>query len=135
MYADVGEISLYYQKNCVEIYPGDLRRSGTFNPIIVDISTTRHLIHRGCVCGSGENDLGILFSLSFLQKDENPFTHCRNSKYDANQGGWTGPPGYSDVIKGKIPKLSDRLLITCLRFLSSQPKRDKNYGNYKNYSN
>ena len=76
------------------------------NPIRVDISATHHLGHRGCARGSGENDSGNLFVLSFLLKDKNPLTHRKNSKYDADQDGRTGPTESSDVSKGEIPKLS-----------------------------
>ena len=76
------------------------------NPIIVDISTTRHLGHGGCVRGSVENDSGNLFASSFLRKDKNPLPHRRKSRYDANQDGRTGTPESSDVSKVEIPKLS-----------------------------
>ena len=72
----------------------------------MDISTTRHLGYGRCVRGSGENDSGNLFASSFLQKDEKLLTHRRNSKYDADQGGSTGPHESSDVSSGEIPKLS-----------------------------
>ena len=51
-----------------EISPGKLRRSGTYNPIRVDIPTTRHLVHGGRVCGSRENDLGNLLPRIFFRK-------------------------------------------------------------------
>ena len=71
----------------------------------MDISTARHLGHRGFLRGSGENDLGNLFFSSFLRKDKNPLTHSRNSNYDVDEGGRTWPPESSDVRKGEMPKL------------------------------
>ena len=100
-YADVVEERYHNQKNCGEISPEELHLCGTCKPIKVDVSTTHHLGNGGCVRGSGENDSGNLFALSFLQKDENPLTYCRNYKYDSNQGGCTGPPEPSDVSKVK----------------------------------
>ena len=64
-----------------------------------------HLGHGGCVCRSRENDLKNLFSSPFFWKDENTLTHCRNSKYNYNQGGRTGPHESSDISKREIPKL------------------------------
>ena len=46
-YANVGEAHWNDQKNRGEISPVELRRSGTYNPIIVYISATLHLRHRG----------------------------------------------------------------------------------------
>ena len=94
------------RKNRGEISPVELHCCGTYNPIKVDIYTTHHLGHGGCVHGSGENDLGNLFASSFPHKDKKPLTHRRNYKYDSNQGVWTGPPEPSDVSEGEIPKLS-----------------------------
>ena len=71
-----------------------------FNPIRVYISTTRHPGHGGGVRGGGENYSGNLFASSFLWKDKNPLTHCRNSKYNDNQYGWTWNPKSSDVREG-----------------------------------
>ena len=72
----------------------------------VDISTTRHLGHGGCVCGSGEDDPGNLFSLYFIRKDKISITHCRQSKYDSCQEIWIGTPESSDTCKIKLPKFS-----------------------------
>ena len=79
-YAEVGGKHQNDQQNCREIPPGELRRSGTCNPIIMDISTTLHLGNGGSFCGSGENYLGKRCASPFLRKDENPLTHCRSSK-------------------------------------------------------
>ena len=62
----------------------------------------------GWVPRSGENDPGKLFASSFLRKDKNPFTHRKNSKYDAGQDVQTGPPESSNVRKGKMTKLPTR---------------------------
>ena len=74
------------------------------NPIRVDISTKHPLGHGVCVCGSGENNPGNLFALSVPQKDKNPLTHNRSSKYDAGQEIRTGTPESSDVIIGEVLK-------------------------------
>ena len=71
----------------------------------MDISTTRHLGHRGSVRGSGENDSINLFASYFLWKEKNPLTHCRSSKYDVDQDGRTGTHEYSDVSEVEVPKL------------------------------
>ena len=49
-----------------------LHCGGTGDPIIVDISTTRHLGHGERICVSGEDDQGNLFVSSFLWKDKSP---------------------------------------------------------------
>ena len=85
VYADVGEEYQHGQQNCGEISPWELRHSGTCNPTIMDISSTRHLGHRRRVSRSGENDSGNLFAWYFLQKDENPLPHRRRYNYDAGQ--------------------------------------------------
>ena len=54
------------QQNSGEISSGVLHRGGTRNPIRVDIFTTRHLEHVGCICRSGEYDQGNLFALFFF---------------------------------------------------------------------
>ena len=66
--------------------------------------TTHHLGHRGRVCGSGENDSGILFVLSLIHKYENPLTHPTTSKYDDGQENRNGTPESSDVSTREIPK-------------------------------
>ena len=76
------------------------------NQIRVDIYTTRHLGHRGCISGSGENDIGNFFASYFLHKDKILLTHRRSSKYNYGQESRIGTPKYSDVSKGKIPKFS-----------------------------
>ena len=70
-YAGVREECKQNQQNRGDIFQGELLRSGTCNPISMDISATNHLGHRRRVCGSGEDDLGKRFALPFLQKDEN----------------------------------------------------------------
>ena len=70
--SDVGEEYQHDQRNRGEISPGELRLSGTCNPIRIDFFSTRHLGHRRLVRGSGEDDSINLFASSFLQKDENP---------------------------------------------------------------
>ena len=67
-YADVGEEYQDDQQNCGKISPGELRRSGTWNPIIMNISSTRHLGHRILVHGSGEDDLRKKLPLLLLGK-------------------------------------------------------------------
>ena len=104
-FTDVGEKHQHDHQNRGETPPGELCFSGTCNPIRVDISTARHLGHVKCVCGTVKNDLGNLFALYFLHKKENPLTHSRNSKYDANKCGWTWPPESSDISKGEIPNI------------------------------
>ena len=84
-YAGVGEEHLQDQKNREEVSPGELCRGGMRNPIIVDVYTTRHLVHSGYVRGSVEDALGNLFVSYSLWKDKIPLTHRRSSKYDARQ--------------------------------------------------
>ena len=86
------ESSLTWEKNINTIRKtgggvslGELRRSGTYNPIRMDISSTHHLGHRRRVCGSEEYDSRNLFASYFLQKDENPISCRRSSKYHAGQ--------------------------------------------------
>ena len=67
-----------------------------------------HLGHGRRVHGSGENDLGNLFSSYFLQKDKNPLTHRRSSKYNDGQEIRTGTPESSEVSKGELLKLPVR---------------------------
>ena len=104
-YAEMGEEYQHNQQNCREIYPGELRRSGMFNPIIMDNSSRCHLGHRRLVRGSGEDDPQNLFALSFLRKYENPLPCCRSSKYDAGQESRTGNPESSDVSSGRVLKI------------------------------
>ena len=66
----MGEEHQHDQQNSRGIFLGELHRSGIFNTLRVDISTTRHLGHRRRVSGSGENDSGNLFSSSFLQESK-----------------------------------------------------------------
>ena len=96
---DVGAENFHDQQNCGEIYPGELCRGDTRDPIRVDISTTRNMGYGGHVCGSGEDDLGNLFSLSFLRKEKISPTHRRRSKYYAGQEIRIGTPELSDVSK------------------------------------
>ena len=112
VYADVGEEYQHDQKNHGEISPGELRRSGTYYPIRMDISSTRHPGHRRLVCRSGEDDLRKLFASYFLRRDENPLPHRRSSKYNAGQEIRTGTPESSDVITGEVLKLHVRERIT-----------------------
>ena len=63
---DKGEDHWHDQQKNREISSGELRRGGACNPIRVDISTTRNLGHGGCIFGSGEDDMGNLFVLSFF---------------------------------------------------------------------
>ena len=107
-YADMGEGHQHDQKTPGEISPGELRHSGMCNPIIMDISTTRHLGHGVSVRGSGENDSGNLFASYFLRKDENPLLHCRKSKYDAGQEIRTGTPEPSNISTVEVLKLQAR---------------------------
>ena len=65
-----GRRTLTQSVNRREISPGELCRGGIRFPTGVDVSTTRHLGHGGCVCGSGEDDQGNLFASSFLQKEK-----------------------------------------------------------------
>ena len=106
-YEEVGVEHLHDQKNCRKISPRNLCRGGTRNPIRVDISTTRHLGHRGRVCRSGENDSGNRFSSSFLRKEKTPLNNHRISKYNTVQESQTGTPEFSNVSKGEIPKLPE----------------------------
>ena len=74
----------------------------------MDISSLLNLGYRRRVCGSGENDSGKLFALSFLWKDENLLPHRRSSKYNSGQEIWTGTPESSDVLSGEVLKLHVR---------------------------
>ena len=102
VYADAREKNQHDQQNREEIPPGELLRSGTCNPIIVDISKKLHVGHGRRVHGSGENDSVNLFASSFLQKDKNPLTPRRISKYNASQEIRNGTPESSDVITGEV---------------------------------
>ena len=104
-YADVGEEHQNGKINCGEISPGELRHSVTCSPIRMDISSTRHLVHRIHLRGSGGNDSGNLFASSFLQKDENPLPNSRNSKYNAGQESRTGTPEFSDISTVEVLKI------------------------------
>ena len=87
-------------------YPQEIyARSSTCNPIRMDISSTRHLVHGRRVCGSGEDDLGNLLALSFLRKNENPLPYSGSFKYNASQEIRTGNPEYSDVSTVEVLKL------------------------------
>ena len=92
------------QQNRREICPGYLRRSGTYNPIRADISSTRHLGHGKCV--EWIKLSGKLFALSFLRKYENPLPNRRRSNYDAGQEIRTGTLEYSDFITIEVLKLT-----------------------------
>ena len=85
------------QKNRREISPGELLRGGMNNPIRVDIYTTRHLGHRGCIHRSGEDTPGNIFASYYLWKEKTPLTHHRSSKYDTGQEIHIGTPEASDV--------------------------------------
>ena len=65
-YTDVGEECQHDKKNCGEISPRELRPIDTCNPIIMDITSMRHLGHSNLVRRSGENDSQKLFSSYFL---------------------------------------------------------------------
>ena len=56
-------LTWHNQRNRREISPGELFRSDMCNPIRVNISTTHHLVHRGCISGSREN-----YSETFLPR-------------------------------------------------------------------
>ena len=101
----MGEEHLHYQRNHGEISPVKLHRGGTYNPIIVDISTKRHNKYRRCVFRSGEDDSGILLASSFLHK-KIPLKHRRSYKYDAGQIILIGTPLSSDVCEREIPKFA-----------------------------
>ena len=107
-YADVEEEYQHDQQNRREVSPGELRRSGTCDPTIMDISSKHHLGYRRLVRGSGEDDLGNLFSSSFIWKYENPLPRCRSSMYNAGQESGTGTPEPSDVRTGEVLKLHAR---------------------------
>ena len=98
-YADVGEEHWHNQQNCEEMSPGELRCGARCNPIRVDIYSTRHLVHRRCIRGSGEDNSENIIASSFLRKYKNPLTHCRSSRYDADQVVWTGTSESSDFSK------------------------------------
>ena len=91
-----------------EISPGELRRSGTYDPIRMDISSTRHPGHRRLVCRSGEDDLRKRFASPFLWKEENPLPRCGRSTYDAGQEIRTGTPESSEVRSGEVLKIHTR---------------------------
>ena len=111
-YADVGEEYQHNEKNIKEIFPGELRRSGTCNQIRIDISSTRHLGHRILVRGSGEYYSQNLFASSFLRKDKNPLPRRRSFKYDAGQEIRTGTTESSDARSVEVLKLHTREHIT-----------------------
>ena len=92
--------------NSREIYPGYLLRGGFFDPIRMDIFSTRDERHRIRVCGSEEATLGNLFALSFLWKIEISPTHCRNLKYDDDQEIRPRPTGPGDISQQEIPKFA-----------------------------
>ena len=102
----MGEEHLNNEKNCGEISSGELRRGGTRDPIIVDISTTRHLGHGGCISGSGEDDPENFSPLYFLQKDKIHLTHHRRSKYNDGQEIRIRTHESSDISERKLPKVS-----------------------------
>ena len=108
LYNDVGEEYQHYKKNRGEISPGELLRSGTYDPIRMDISSTRHPGHRRIVCRSGEDDLRKLFASSFLWKEENPLSRCGSSKYYAGQEIRTGTPEFSEVSSGEVLNIHTR---------------------------
>ena len=60
----------------------------------------------GCVCGSGEDDMGKLFASTFIRKEKVPLTNRRISKSDAGQEIWIGNHESSDVRKVKVPSFS-----------------------------
>ena len=55
------------------------------DPIVLDISTTRHKEYGICVCGSGEYASGKLFDLPLIWKVKFSLNRFRNYKYDAGQ--------------------------------------------------
>ena len=58
----------------------------------------------GRICGSGEDSLGNILALYFLQKNKTPLNHCRISKCYSGQEIQIGPPESSDVRKQEIHK-------------------------------
>ena len=111
-YADVGEEYKHGQRNCGEIYPGELHPIGMCNPIRMDIFSTRYLGHRRFVCRSGEDDSRNLFASYFIRKYEDPLPRRRSSKYNAGQEIRNGTLESSDVISGEVLKLHAREHIT-----------------------
>ena len=81
---------------------------GTYDPIRMDLSSTRNLVHRRLVCGIGEDDSQKLFASSFLQKDENPPPRRRSSNYNSGQEIRTGTPESSEFRSGEVLKLHKR---------------------------
>ena len=101
-YNNVGKEYQNDQQKRREISPGELRRSGTCNPIKMDILSTRHLEHRRIVRGSIEDDSRKCFALSFLLKDENSFPVVRALSIRI------GNPESSDISSGEVLKLHTR---------------------------
>ena len=81
----MGAEILHDQQNHGEISPWELWCGGMRNPIIVDISTMRHLVYGGRICGSGEDDPVKPFVSYFIHKDKMHLTHCRSYMYDAGE--------------------------------------------------
>ena len=90
------------KQNSGELPPRKLRRSGTCNPIRVDIFTTHHKKYGMRIRRHREASSGNLFSVHFLQKIKISHTPRSNSKFDSGQEGRTGPPKYRNVWKQKI---------------------------------
>ena len=74
-YEDVGEEHMHGQKNHSKISQGKLCRIGTRDPTGADISTMRHKEYGIRICGSGEDDLGNLFSSPLLK------SRCRLTRH------------------------------------------------------
>ena len=102
----LGEEHWHDKQNRGEITPGELRHGSTCDPIRVDIYVTRHLGHGVCVCRSGEDASGKLFSLSCIRLYKKPLTHHMVSNYDSGKEIWTGTPESSDFREEKKPRLS-----------------------------
>ena len=77
----MGEEHQHDKQNSELISPGDLRKSGMFNPIIMDIYSRRHLGHMRRLRGSAENESEKRFALSFIRKNGNPILSCRSFEY------------------------------------------------------
>ena len=89
-----------------EIPPIKLQRSGTWDPIRVDISETRDEKHGIRVFGSGKYPLWNLFASPILQKIEIYTIHSRKFKYESGQEIRPEPPKSGNVSRLKITKFA-----------------------------
>ena len=103
----MGDKHQHNTQNHGGIYPVELCRSGTCNPIRLDISSTCQLGHGRRIRGSGKNILRNFFASYFVQKDERPLPHFRISKYNAGQEIRNGTPEPSDVSTVELLKISE----------------------------